>query len=157
MLEMTGSVYSPEFEGASLIVGEGGERESIDARFLLSTLMVYVAKGDGNISGLETDRMIELLSSRYGHQGSRVLEQLTSSVRALADQADLVPSLQHVASGLSAEEKNEIFTMAVGVAIADEELSPGEERAINFVGQILGLSQNTIHSKIRKISCSRQD
>ncbi len=149
---MTGSDASPRFEGARLIVGEEGERESLDARFLLSTLLVYVAKGDGNISSVETDKIIHLLSARYKHQGPRVLEQLTASIMALADQADLVQSLREIAKGLSAEEKMEIFSLATQVAMADEELSPGEERAINLAGQILGLSQDTIYARLRAIS-----
>jgi hypothetical protein len=50
--------HTPRIEGADLVVGEAGETTNYDAKFLISVLLVYVAKGDGEIASTETDRMI---------------------------------------------------------------------------------------------------
>ncbi len=44
---MQESQSSPHFEGAELVLQSGSEQNSIDARSLISTLLVYVAKSDG--------------------------------------------------------------------------------------------------------------
>ena len=70
---MDSSTDQPRFEGAQLILGAGKRAEVYDARFLISTLLVYVAKGDGNISDLESDTMIDLLSSTFDTRNSEAL------------------------------------------------------------------------------------
>ena len=149
---MTESSTMPRFEGVQLVLPAEDEPESIDARFLISTLLVYVAKGDGDISSVESDRMIELLSSRYGERSSVIMEHLSSSVMALADRPNIAQTLNGVAKDLTLDEKYEIFLLAVDIAMADGILDQGETQAILFAGQILGLPQNTIYSEIRKIS-----
>jgi tellurite resistance protein len=96
--------------------------------------------------------MIELLSSRYGERSSVIMEHLSSSVMALADRPNIAQTLNGVAKDLTADEKYEIFLLAVDIAMADGILDQGETQAILFAGQILGLPQNTIYSEIRKIS-----
>ena len=86
---MQESQSSPHFEGAELVVQSGSEHSSIDARSLISTLLVYVAKSDGNLSSLETDRMIAMLSAKYGDHGAGIMEQLSASIMALADDRDI--------------------------------------------------------------------
>ena len=143
------------FEGAQLVLGTHEQAESYDARFLISTLLVYIAKGDGNISSLESDKMIELLSSKFDTRSSEALERITSAIMALANDVDIAKTLRNISRGLSTVEKQEIFTMMLEVAVVDDILDPGEVETIKFAGQILGLSQNTIHSELRSISPSR--
>ena len=52
----------PHFKGTQLTIGEHEQAESYDARFLISALMVYVAKGDGSISNEESAKMRILLN-----------------------------------------------------------------------------------------------
>ena len=99
--------------------------------------------------------MIELLASRFDTRSSEALERITSAIMALANDVDIAKTLRNISRGLSTVEKQEIFTMMLEVAVVDDILDPGEVEAIKFAGQILGLSQNTIHSELRSISSGR--
>ena len=149
---MDSSTDQPRFEGAQLILGAGEQAEVYDARFLISTLLVYVAKGDGNISDLESDTMIDMLSSKFNTRNSEALARLSSAILALVNDADVVQKLQKISRGLSAAEKDEVFAMLLEVALADEDLDSGEIKAIQLAGQILGLSQDAVHSALRSSS-----
>lgn len=139
----------PHFEGAQLIIGAQDKAESYDARFLISTLLVYVAKGDGSISDLESNKMIELLSSKMDIRSAEALDHLSSAILALSNDEDIGKTLQEISHGLSAAEKGEVFAMMLEVMAVDADLDPGEINAITLAGQILGLSQDTIHSELR--------
>ena len=140
------------FEGAKLIVGAGEKSDSYDARSLISTLLIFVAKGDGSISNLESAKMIDLLSSKFGTRSPEALERLSSAIMELANDVDIVTRMRKIGRGLSTDEKHEVFTMVLEVAEVDENLDPGEIEAIEFAGQILGMSQDAIHSKLRSFS-----
>ena len=148
---MQDSQSSPQFEGAELIINSGAEQSTIDARSLISTLLVYVAKSDGHLSSLETDRMIGILAAKYGDHGAAIMEQLSASIMALANDRDIARTLHEVASGLSDEERRDIFSLVLELAMVDDHLDSGEANAIKFAGQILGLSQNEIYSGLRTV------
>jgi uncharacterized tellurite resistance protein B-like protein len=146
---MDSAADQSRFEGTKLICGEGDEAEVYDARFLISTLLIFVAKGDGNISNLESDKMIGLLSSKFDTRSSEALERLSTAIMALVNDADVVQKLQKISQGLSADEKSEVFAMLLELALADEELDSGEVKAIQQAGHILGISQDAVHAALR--------
>jgi uncharacterized tellurite resistance protein B-like protein len=146
---MDSAADQSRFEGTKLICGEGDEAEVYDARFLISTLLIFVAKGDGNISNLESDKMIGLLSSKFDTRSAEALERLSTAIMALVNDADVVQKMQKISQGLSADEKSEVFAMLLELALADEDLDPGEIKAIEQAGQILGLSQDAVHTALR--------
>lgn len=152
---MQESQSSPHFEGAELILQSGSEQSYIDARSLISTLLVYVAKSDGNLSSMETDRMIAILSSKYGDHGAGIMEQLSASIMALADDRHITKTLHDVAKGLNDDERREIFALVLELAMVDDHLDAGEANAIKFAGQILGLSQNEIYDGLRTVAAGR--
>jgi uncharacterized tellurite resistance protein B-like protein len=151
-VNMDSAADQSRFEGAQLICGEGGEAEFYDARFLISTLLIFVAKGDGNISNLESDKMIGLLSSKFDTRSAEALARLSTAIMALVNDADVVQKMQKISQGLSADEKSEVFAMLLELALADEELDAGEIKAIQQAGQILGLSQDAVHAALRSSS-----
>lgn len=139
------------FEGSNLIVGAREQSESYDARYLISTLLVYVAKSDGEISEQESNRMIDLLSTQLEMPGPEALQRLRDAIMTLSDDVDIVSRLRGIAQGLSDEQKFEVLWMMVDVMAVDENLEPGEMDAVTFGGQILGLSLDTIHTQLRAI------
>jgi uncharacterized tellurite resistance protein B-like protein len=141
-----------QLDGSQLILSSEGNSDSYDARLLISTLLVFVAKSDGGISEMESSRMIELLSSRLNIKNNEALASLSSAIMSLSDDAGIVATLQKISQGLAERERREIFSMTIEVMAADEKLDPGELVAIKFAGQILGLSQNEIHSTLRSSS-----
>jgi len=140
------------FDGSQLILSSKGKRESYDARLLISTLLVYVAKSDGNISEVESARMLELLSAQMNIENKEALASLSTAIMSLSNDTDIVATLQSISQGLAEPEKREIFSMMLDVMTVDEKLDSGELVAIKFAGQILGLSQDAIHSTLRSAS-----
>ena len=139
----------PRFEGAQLVVGEEGDAAVYDAKFLISILLVYVAKGDGHIDSAETDRMIEIISTRFDSSGAEAMGLLSDAVRTFTDGGDLVGKLREIGQGLSEAECSDIFDMLLEVIMDDGELTDGEARTVEVAGKILGLSQEAIHAGIR--------
>lgn len=138
------------FEGAEIVVGESGDEHAYDAKFLISILLVYVAKGDGEIASSETDRMIEIISNHFDATSAEAMGLLTDAVRTFADGTDLVDRLRGISKGLSEQECSQVFDMLLEVIMADGELADGEVRTVEFAGKILGISQDVIHSGIRQ-------
>ncbi|GEM_PF-895138 len=143
------------FDGSNLILGGEADGEIYDARYLISTLLVYVAKSDGCISELESNRMIELLSTQLQIPGREALQRLTTAVMELSDDKDIATRLQHIATGLSDEQKFEVLWMMMDVMAVDEDQQSGELGAITLAGQIMGLSLDTIHTQLRSIASKK--
>ena len=142
------------FEGSNLIVGVQEQAQSYDARYLIATLLVYVAKSDGEISEQESSRMIDLLSTQMKIPGSEALERLRTAIMALSDD-NLFTRLQEIARGLSDEQKFEVLWMMLDVMVVDKQLQRSEQDAVTLAGQILGLPLDTIHAQLRAISTGR--
>lgn len=142
----------PRFEGAQLIVETRDTPASYDARFLISTLLVYVAKGDGDISELESNKMIDMLSSKLNIRSGEALEQLSAAIMALSNDEDLVATLRGVSEGLSETEKDEVLQMMFELMAVDSYMDPGERDSILLAGQILGLSQDAVYAQLRSVS-----
>ena len=149
---MENSAKIARFEGTRLLYEEQGHTETCDATFLISSLLVFVAKGDGTISDIETGKMLDILSSQLGAGNAEALLHLSSAVMTLADDKDIALRLRKIGQELSAEETERVFNLMLEIAVVDDDLDNGEAEAIKFAGQILGLSQNRIHSAIRALS-----
>ena len=139
------------FEGAQFVVGEGGEEAVYDAKFLISILLVYVSKGDGQIDSIETDRMIDIITKRFDSSNAEAMGLLTDAVRTFSGGEDLMAKLQEISAGLSDIECSEVFAMLLDVMMADGEMADGEIRTVETAGKILGLSQDAIHTGIRAV------
>jgi uncharacterized tellurite resistance protein B-like protein len=126
--------------------GTDNHFERYDSRFLLSALLVFVAKGDGNISSLESQKLIELLCSKFGIRSAEALEDLSYAVMALADDAGIPRKLRKISQSLSIDEKIDVFTMMLEVAAVDGKQEAGEIRAINVAAQIMDMPQAAIHT-----------
>jgi uncharacterized tellurite resistance protein B-like protein len=142
------------FEGATPVSAQ--ERShTYDARYLISTLLVYVAKSDGEISEQESNRMIDLLSTQMDLSRPEALERLRDAIMALSDDENIMTRLQDVARGLSDEQKFEVLWMMLDVMAVDNVKQRSESEAVAFAGQILGLPLDTIHAQLRAISADK--
>lgn len=139
----------PRFEGTDFVVGAEGSARTFDAKFLISVLLVYVAKGDGEIDEAETDRMLDIITRRFDATGAQAMALLTDAIRTFTDGTDLVEQLRRASAGLSEAERSDIFGMLLEVMLADGELAEGEISHAEFAGAILGLSLDRIHAGIR--------
>ena len=153
---MDSSVQKSRFEGTSLFYKEAGSDKAFDASVLISTLLVFVAKGDGSISELETGKMLDMLTSYLGEGNAEAMQQLSSAAMTLANDKDIAFKCREIALGLSEDEKDRVFNLVLDVAMVDDILDSGEIQAIKFAGQILGLSQDQIHSALRALAASQE-
>ena len=149
---MDNAAKHARFEGTRLFYPEGRETNTCDATFLISTLLVFVAKGDGSISELETGKMLDALASHLGAGNAEALQYLSSAVMTLANDKDIALKLRKIGRGLSPAEKEKVFDLMLEIAAVDEELDSGEAEAVKFAGQILGLSQDRIHAALRALA-----
>jgi uncharacterized tellurite resistance protein B-like protein len=138
-----------QFKGSQFVLGEKEGSAAYDAKFLISVLLVYVAKGDGSIDSTETDRMIDIISRRFDSTGAEAMGLLADAVRTFTDGGDLARKLHEISQGLDEAERNEIFEMLFEVIMADGKFADGEARTVEGAGKILGLSQDAIHALIR--------
>jgi uncharacterized tellurite resistance protein B-like protein len=146
---MADSQDEPRFEGAQLVVGEEKEATVYDAKFLISILLVYVAKGDGEIDSSETDRMIDIITKRFDSSSAEAMDLLSNAVKTFTDGGDLLERLRDISKGLSETERSDVFDMLLEVIMADGNLADGEVRTVEAAGKILGLSPDAIHAGIR--------
>ncbi len=120
-----------------------------DKRFLVAALLIFVAKGDGNISDIESGRMIDLLSSRLKINNAEALESLSSILNAMQEDSDIARRLRDISVRLTEKQKREIFVMMLDVAAVDEVRDEGETEAINMASRILDMSEESIAEACR--------
>ncbi|MFT6956663.1 MAG: putative tellurite resistance protein B-like protein [Halieaceae bacterium] len=123
-----------------------------DVTFFVASLLVYAAKGDGSISQLETDKMIEILCTRLGVRSAEAMEHLSTAAMHLADKVSFTLRLQQLATDLSQNEREFVFSMILEIVMVDGKLDPGEYQVVVHTGQILRLSQDKVHSELRSIT-----
>ncbi len=146
---MQDSDESASLDGSPLAVSTRMRAPEYGIKFLVSTLLVYVAKGDGHIDNVETDRMIGIIGAHFHSSGAETMGLLSDAVKAITDGGDLIGRLRAISQMLDAAECRAIFDMLLDVIMVDGELADGEARAADVAGQILGLSEDYIYAGIR--------
>ena len=149
---MDNSSENDQFDGSKFITNTNSGNVSLDVTFLIASLLVYAAKGDGSISQPETDKMIETLCTRLGVGNAEAMDQLSTAVMHLADEGNLTLKLQQLTTGLSQDERESMLAMILEIVMVDGELDLGEYQVVVHTGQILGLSQDKVHSELRSIT-----
>ena len=135
----------PRVEGEELIIETQNSTESYDTKYLVSALLVFVAKGDGNISGPETTEMLELVSDHFGLQSSQSLELITNAMEDIADNPDFENLLRELSKLLNAAEKEEVALMMLKVAAADGRKDAEEMAKLRVAAEVIEIPAETLH------------
>lgn len=135
----------PRLEGDEILIETQNTVESYDVQYLVSALLVFVAKGDGNISGEETAEMLAMVSDHFEVRNSRSLELITNAMEDLAENPDFESLLKDLAPLLATEEKEEVTVMMLKVVAADGRRDVEELEAFQTAAQIIGISAETLH------------
>jgi uncharacterized tellurite resistance protein B-like protein len=125
----------PRFEDDEMIIETQNATEVYDAKYLTAVLLVFVAKGDGNISAGETKQMLDLIGDYFDLPSASSLELLT---RAIADIKDLSVIL-------SLAEKEEIALMMLKVVAADGRKDAEEMDKLSTAAQIIDIPADVMH------------
>ena len=119
--------------------------DDYDERFLVAVLLVFVARGDGNISDKETEKMLSLVGEHFDLPSGATLALLTRATEALSDQPDLLDRLRKPASRLTPPEKEEVAVMLLNVAAADGRKDAAEMELLQKAGEVMGITPEGMH------------
>jgi uncharacterized tellurite resistance protein B-like protein len=116
-----------------------------DPSTMLATLMIYVARSDGEISSIESQHMVDLLVSNDGIRTAQAMERLSAAVMHLSDGDDVLRELGQAAAGLPLADKQGMFALLLEVAAADEVRVASEIEVLHKAADLLGLSEQEKH------------
>ncbi len=136
---------APRIEDDALIIETQSTTEVYDTKYLVSALLVFVAKGDGEISSEETAEMLRLVSDHFGLQSSQSLELLTHAMTDIAENPDFENLLKELAVLLNEIEKDDVCLMMLKVVAADGRREVDELEKFQRAATIIGISAETLH------------
>ncbi len=143
---MIKDLLEPRFEGAQLIIETSNETEVYDSKFLVAALLVSVAKGDGNISEMETDKMLQLVGEHFHLKSSESLELLTRAMSNLAENPDLTSLLVELSTVLTSADKEDVAVMLLKVVAADGRKDAEEMEMLSKAAEIIAISPESMHN-----------
>jgi uncharacterized tellurite resistance protein B-like protein len=108
-------------------------------------LLVFVARGSGQIMPEESAQMIELIEEHFNLQGSETLELLTRAMTEMIDKPELPRLLADLGPTLSVPEKEDIAFMGLKVVAADGHRHFAEMEQFNRAMSALEISPEIIH------------
>lgn len=136
---------APRIQDDALIIETQTTTEVYDAKYLVSALMVFVAKGDGEITSEETAEMLRLVSDHFDLQSSQSLELLTKAMADIAENPDFENLLKELAVLLSEVEKEDVCLMMLKVVAADGRREVEELEKFQRAATIIGISAEMLH------------
>ncbi len=143
------------FEGTKLIVETGDKKEEYDAEFLVAALLVFIAKSDGEISAIETQKMLELVGDHFELKSSESLEILTNAMEDQAENPDLYEILKELATNLSSADKEDFAVMMFKVVAADGMEDAEEIRAVDSAAELLDISSDSLQKARQRFFAER--
>lgn len=142
---MTNKILNSRLEGTKLIVETPQGTQTYDSQFLVAALLVYVARGSGQIEPEESAKMIDLIEQHFKLEGSESLELLTRAMSELAEKPELTEHLVELGRTLSDKQKEDIAVMALKVIAADGRRQVSEMEQFNRAVEAVGVSPNIVH------------
>ena len=143
---MTEDVTVTRFEGTQLIVETGNDREVYDAQFLVAALLVSIANSDGEISAIETEKMLQLVGEHFELRSSESLELLTGAMEKLAENPDLTNILRELASVLTSVDKEDVALMMYKVVAADGREGAEEMESLAAAAELIGIPPGSLQT-----------
>lgn len=147
----------PRFEGTTLVIETTSGPETYDSQFLVAALLVFVAKGDGNISDKESQKMLQLIEEHFHLHSAESLELLSRAMTDLAENPDLSSLLRELSNVLTAQEKEDIGVMLLKVIAADGRRDVNEMEMMNVAAEIIEISAETRHKAFERYFAEQQD
>jgi uncharacterized tellurite resistance protein B-like protein len=132
-------------EGTKLIIETAAGIEEYDSKFLVAALLVFIARGSGQIEPEESAQIIDLIEGHFHLQGAESLELITRAMRELVDKPELGSLLTGLAPTLSDSDKEEIALMALKVMAADGRREVEEMEQFNLAMEALDVSPEIVH------------
>lgn len=154
---MIEDLVEPRFEGSQLIIETSNETETYDSQFLVAALLVFVAKGDGNISDVETAKMLQLVGDHFHLKSSESLELLTDAMAKLAENPDLSSILKELSSTLTSADKEDVAVMLLKVVSADGRQDAEEMDMLSIAAELIEISPESMHHAFDRYFAEKAD
>lgn len=136
---------TPRIEGDELVIETQSATEVYDAKYLVAALLIYVAKGDGTISGEETAAMIELVNEHFGMPSAESLSLLTAAMEDIASNPDFEGLLTELGPLLNEAEQEAATLMMLKVVAADGRRDADEMAKVRTAAELIGIPPERVH------------
>lgn len=141
---MTEDQTITRFEGTQLVVETGDKKEVYDAQFLVAALLVSIANSDGEISAIETEKMLQLVGDHFELKSAESLELLTNAMEDMAENPDLADILAELSTILTSADKEDVAVMMYKVVAADGREGAEEIDTLNAAAEIIGITPESL-------------
>jgi len=142
---LSGKESDPRIEGDALVIETRNTTEVYDTKYLVAALLVYVAKGDGEISGPETAEMIELVNAQFGIASAQSLELLTNAMEDIAENPDFDNLLRELSKLLTGAEKEAVALMMLTVIAANGRKDPEQMEKFRHAAELVEIPPEILH------------
>jgi uncharacterized tellurite resistance protein B-like protein len=142
---MKDEILSSRLEGTKLIIETKEGPRSYDSQFLVAALLVFVARGSGQIEPEETAKMLELIEDHFHLHGAESLELITTAMSEMADKPTLATLLADLGQTLSEGDKEDIALMGLKVVAADGKRQVAEMEQFNKAMEAIGIAPEVVH------------
>ncbi len=136
---------APRIEGDELVIETQSTIERYDIKYLVSALLVFVAKGDGVISGEETAQMLEIVNDHFDLHSAESLELITNAMEDIADNPDFESLLKDLSRLLTTQDKEDVAVMMLKIVAADGRRDVEELETFQTAAEIIDISAETLH------------
>jgi uncharacterized tellurite resistance protein B-like protein len=142
---MSDSIIVSRLEGTRLIVETANGIEEYDSKFLVAALLVYVARGSGQIEPEESTQIIGLIEQHFQLQGAESLELITAAMTEMIEKPQLAEILTELGPTLSESDKEAIALMALKVVAADGQRHFAEMEQFSRAMEAIQVSPEIVH------------
>ena len=142
---MSDDIIVSKLDGTKLIIETAGGVEEYDSQFLVAALLIYIARGSGQIEPEESAQIIELIEEHFKLQGSESLELITRAMTEMIDKPELAELITGLAPTLTDSDKEDIALMALKVIAADGHRDFAEMEQFNRAMEAIDISPEIVH------------
>lgn len=142
---MSNSILVSRLQGSKLVVESGDDVTEYDSKFLIAAVLIYVARGSGQIEPEESARMIDLIEDHFKMQGAETLELLTWARSEIDEKPELAPLLCDLGPTLSDSCKEDLALMALKIVAADGKPRVAEMEHFDRAMEAIGVSPEIVH------------
>ena len=142
---MSDDILVSRLDGTKLIVETADGVEEYDSQSLVAALLIYVARGSGQIEPEESNQMIGLIEDHFQLQGSESLELITRAMTEMVEKPQLVSVLTDLSATLTDSDKESIALMALKVVAADGHRDFAEMEQFNRAMEAIDISPEIVH------------
>jgi uncharacterized tellurite resistance protein B-like protein len=146
MFEYLRRVLSPEQDKLTLKESEFSSSKTISKKYQVATaaLLIEIAKADGDFSGDERKRIIDLMKNDFDLEDECVNELLALSEQKVKDSVSIYEFSSVINENFSQQEKFELIKNLWRIIYEDGKLDSHEDRLIKIIGSTMNLEHKEV-------------